>query len=335
MRFDFLIPGLLSSPIAQRIREFAPALASLLARASVDKMDAESPESWIASRFGLTNNDRTFPFAAVASRAEPIGHSSDKYWLRADPVHLSVNRDRMVLLDASQLSITATECAALAVNLQEHFKNDDFSIHAPDPQRWYISSSQPISIHTHPISDVRGCNVADYWFDGPGRGLWQTRLSEMQMLLHADPVNEARDTDGRLPINGIWLWGAGDLPSALNHEYARVISNDVLLEGVASITAAQFLEASKFRWSAVSPKEDGNTLVELDELALPTAYGEWDAWQTSLSALDQNWFAPALAALKNGRLKEIKIYALSKKHSRVFSIKRIDLMKLWRHAQII
>ncbi len=332
MRFDFLVPGLLGSPSAQKLCEFAPALATLLARASVSEHRAESLESWVAIGFGAASN-RTFPFAAVASRAESIAHESEKYWLRADPIHLSVNRDRMVLLDASQLDITPAESVALLQTLVEHFKKDNFSIHAPYPERWYISSNQPIAIHSHPTSEVRGCNVADYWFDGADRALWQTRLSEMQMLLHAHPVNEAREAAGRLQINGIWFWGAGDMPSALTRNYAQIVSNDVLLKGIASITAVRFINASQFSWSELSVIQNGNTLLALDHLASPAVYGEWDTWQTALTALERNWFKPALSALKMGQLKEIKIYAPNKKQNRVFSVNRIDLMKFWRRLQ--
>jgi hypothetical protein len=335
MQFDFLVPGLLGSPVAQNIREIAPALATILARASVQDHPSESLELWIAKRFAITKSDEMFPFAALGARAESISNANEKYWLRADPVHLSVNRDRMVLLDASQLDITDAESIALAGTLQDHFKNDDFTIHAPHPERWYISSNKPIALRSHPISEVCGCNVADYWFDGPDRTRWQTRLSEMQMLLHAHPVNEARDAAGQLPINGIWFWGAGESSSFLSRDYAQIVANDVLLEGIASLTATKFVKADLFDQSKLSSNQAESTLVALDQLAIPAAYGEWETWQTSLAALDQVWFAPALSALKNGHLKEIKIYAPSKKHSLDFSLKRIDLMKFWRQSKIV
>jgi hypothetical protein len=335
MRFDFLVPGLLGSPAAQKIREVAPALATILARASVENHPGESLELWIAKRFAITKSDEMFPFAAVGAHAESISNTNEKYWLRADPVHLSVNRDRMVLLDASQLDITDAESVALVGTLQHHFRDDDFTIHAPHPERWYISSNKPIALRSHPISEVRGCNVADYWFDGPDRARWQTRLSEIQMLLHAHSVNEARDAAGQLPINGIWFWGAGESPSSLNRDYAQIVANDVLLEGIASLTAAKFVKANLFDQSELSSNQAESTLVALDQLAIPAAYGDWETWQTSLAALDQAWFAPMLSALKNGRLKEIRIYSPNKKRSLDFSIKRIDLMKFWRQSTIV
>lgn len=334
MRLDFLVPGLLGSPVAQRIREFAPALATLLARASVVSEPAESMEMWITRRFQLTAEGKRCPFAAIASLAERIAHSNAKYWLRADPVHLSVNRDRVVLLDASQLDITPAESTALVATLQAHFRGDDLTFIGPHVERWYVTSDKAIGIRTHPVSTVRGRNVADYWFDGTDRALWQTRLSEMQMLLHAHPVNEAREAAGQLAINGVWFWGEGEMPSTFKHHYAQIIARDVLFEGIAALSSAQFVDASRFHWSELTSELKDSILVVLDQLDVSAAYGEWEAWQTSLSALDQNWFTPALALLQKGHLKTINICAPSEKNGKTFSTSRIDQLKFWRRSHI-
>lgn len=334
MRFYFLVPGLLDSPSPQKIRELAPALATLLARASVAPERSYSLESWIAQRFSQVENDETFPLAAIASCAEQIADSSAANWLRADPVHLSVNRDRVVLLDASQLEITIAESKALILSMQMHFANDGLTFSAPDPNRWYVASDKPIAIRTHPVSHVRGRNVANYWFDGVDRALWQTRLSEIQMLLHAHPVNEAREAAGQLAINGMWFWGEGKAPNFIKHDYTQIVANNVLIAGIAKLTATRFIETSQFRWDEVTPRRAENTLAVLDQLDVSAAYGEWQAWQTALMAMDQNWFAPAYAALKKGQLTAIKIYAPNKEHGKTFSISRIDQLKFWRRLQI-
>ena len=330
MQFEFLVPGLLDSPSAQRIREYAPALATLLKRASVAEELASSLESWIARRFGCDANEENFPFAAVASRADRNTDCAAKYWLRADPVHLSVNRDRIVLLDASQLDVTAVESTALVASMQAHFESDALTFSAPHPRRWYIASDKPFAIRTHCVSAVRGRNVADYWFDGADRALWQTRLSEMQMLLHAHPVNDAREAAGQLQINGVWFWGEGEMPAGLKHPYVHIVADDVLLKGIASLTSSQFTDTHQFEWRKVTAAAPGTTLVALGQLADCAAYGEWDTWQNALTTLDQNWFAPALSALKIGKLKTLTICAPSKADGNTLTINGIDLFKFWR-----
>ena len=328
MQFDFLVPALFDAPRSHRISETAPALAKLIARGSAVKDTTDSMEAWLARQFGYVTDSADLPFAAVASRAETMADASARYWLRADPVHLSVNRDRVVLLDAGQLDITIAESTALVAALQAHFKSDGLNCYGPHPQRWYITSDSPIALRTQPVSAVRGRSIADHWFAGADRALWQARLSEMQMLLHAHPVNDVREAADQLPINGVWLWGAGELPSGGKNIYSRIIASDVLSAGFASLSATRRIESSQFRWADLSPAETGNTLVVIDSLAGLAAYGEWDAWREALATLDQAWFAPALSALKNGKLNAITIYD----PGATTKTTRIDLFKLWRRS---
>ena len=329
MQFDFLVPALFDAPRSHRISETAPALAKLIARGSATTDPTDSMEAWLARQFGYVADSADFPFAAVASRGETMADASAKYWLRADPVHLSVNRDRVVLLDASQLDISAAESAALVAALQAHFKSDGLNVYGPHPQRWYITSDRPIALCTQPVSAVRGRSVADHWFDGADRARWQARLSEMQMLLHAHPLNEARETAGQLPINGVWLWGAGEQPADGKKIYARIIAGDALAAGFAALSAARYTESRQFRWRDVAPPAAGNALVVIDPLAAFAAYGEWDEWRDALATLDQAWFSPALSALKNGTLNAIAICVPGKTST---TTTRIDLFKFWRRS---
>jgi hypothetical protein len=328
MQFDFLVPGLFDAPRSRRISEAAPALAKLIARGASTTEIPTSMEEWLARRMGLVADKADFPFAALASRGESMTNVSAKYWLRADPVHLSVNRDRVVLLDASQLDITIAESSALIAALQAQFKSDGLICHDPHPQRWYIASDSPIALRTQPVSKVRGHSVADFWFDGADRALWQARLSEMQMLLHAHPVNEAREAADQLPINGVWLWGAGEFPSSGKQTYAQIVASDALSAGFAALNAAQHTQSSQFRWSDISSTEGRRALVVIDSLSAFAAYGERDAWCEALAELDPLWFAPALSALKTGKLRGITIYD----PGTTIKTSRIDLLKFWRRS---
>ena len=278
---------------------------------------------------------KSYAFAAIALLGEQDGDPGVDHWLRADPVHLSVNRDRVVLLDGSRLEITPAEAAALCRTMQEQFASDGLIFHAPHPERWYITSDHRIAIHAYPPSAVRGHNVANYWFDGADRARWQGRLSEMQMLLHAHPVNQAREESGKLPINGVWFWGAGARPERVRHIYSHIVAHDVLLAGLASLTRARYIDIDDFHWSSLPNATPSQILVALDHLDKFAAYGEWDAWREALAALDRAWFAPALSALKNGTSSAVTIYALDKNRGAKFTTTRYDLFKFWRRDLVV
>lgn len=335
MRCDFLLPGLLGAPSSYAIKDCAPALAKLLARGATIAENIDSTEAWIAKCFGFSSAEKSHAFAAIAMLGERGLDPGASHWLRADPVHLSVNRDRVVLLDASQLEITMTQAKALCRSMQDHFVNDGLMFHVTHPERWYIQSGNPITLHTHPPSAASGRNVANFWFDGADRALWQRRLSEMQMLLHAHPVNEAREEAGQLPINGVWFWGAGALPDPLRPIYSHIIAHDPSLAGLASLTQARYTDTDDFHWNSLPIATSSQILIVLGQLNSAAAYGEWNAWSEALAALDQVWFAPALSALENGKINAVTSHALDKNHGAKITTTRYDLFKFWRHDFVV
>ena len=317
-----------------KISDHAPALAKLMARGSAVADDAICVEDWLAKRFGSNAERANFPFAAVASHGERAAALAGDYWVRADPVHFSVNRDRLVLLDATQLDITTPESNSFIESLSAHFKSDGLNFFAPHRERWYLQSAEPIALRTYPVATVRGRNVADYWFDGLDRACWQTRLSEIQMLLHAHPINEAREVAGQLLINGVWLWGAGKLPTGAQNYYSQILGNDVLSAGFASLSNTRYSDADQFDGNNTFDMATGNTLVLIDRLSASAAYSEWDAWKKTLAALNQTWFLPTLSSLKNGRIDSVRIFIPHPKHGKQFTTTRTDLFKFWRSNKL-
>jgi hypothetical protein len=335
MQYDFLLPGLLSAPSSYAIKSFAPALAKLLARGTSIAENIDSTEAWIAKCFEFRSAEESHAFAAIALLGERNLDPGTGQWLRADPVHLSVNRDRVVLLDAGQLEITATEANALCQSLQDHFVSDGLRFLAAHPERWYLGSDDPITLRTHPTSTVRGRNVANYWFDGADRALWQGRLSEMQMLLHAHSVNETREEAGRLPINGVWFWGAGALPGRPGSVYSQIVGHDALIAGLASLTQTQYTDSDDFHWNALPIATSSRMLTVLGQLDSAAAYGEWNAWSEALATLDRVWFAPALSVLENGKITAVNLHAPDKNHGAKITTTRYDLFKFWRHDFVV
>ncbi len=165
-----MVPGLFAAPPGAR----RPALELLLARARVQHHDFESAEGWLGRAFGVE------PLPAGALTAGAPG-----FWLRADPVHLRVLRDRVVIVPVGGL---APEYAAtLVATLNEHFAGRH-EFRAPHPDRWAMSSA-PAAIDTPPARSLAGEDLAARLPAPP----WPALLNEIQMALHEHPANEGRE----------------------------------------------------------------------------------------------------------------------------------------------
>jgi hypothetical protein len=118
----------------------------------------------------------------------------------------------------------------------------------------------------------------------------------MQMLLFEHPVNHARESSRRSPVNYVWMWGGGTLragdPAA---PAAAVFTQAALLRDLARAvgTGAAKAPGSFAAFRAASP--GASALVWLDDLEAPDL-------QEQLTAFDSDWAAPMERALDKREL---------------------------------
>src|SRR5687767_2570064 len=100
MHCELLVPGLLSAQAAVR----APALELLMARGRREGADPLSLEKWLFERFEASK-----PAAGAFTLSGAGGEPGEAGWVRADPVHLRLLRDRMVVMPGETLSLSLEE----------------------------------------------------------------------------------------------------------------------------------------------------------------------------------------------------------------------------------
>jgi hypothetical protein len=188
-----------------------PALETVLARGSREAFSGEGSEAAVCQVLGI-ERQQDWPLAPVTLQADG-GDPGTDYWLRADPVHLGVMRDRIVLADSQALELDQAEADALVVSIHGHF-GDSFSPQALQPRRWYLRLPHAPQMSTTPLSCATGRDIDPLQPRGPDASHFRALLNELQMLLHDHPVNLRREARGQLPVNSLWLWGGGVLPEA-------------------------------------------------------------------------------------------------------------------------
>src|SRR3569832_1817754 len=213
-RMLFLIPHLFPSArmlAAATQEQRLPALPTLLARGTRQSSPTEEMEAVLCEALDIARQQDW--------QVAPISHEADDsvagaaYWLRADPVHLRVMRDRIVLADSDTLELTQPEADALTAAIGQHF-GAGLSPIACHPKRWYLRLDAAPRLTTHARSVAVGCDIDPLLPHNDDAMQFRTWLNEVQMLLHDHPVNLAREARGALPINALWLWGGGPLPVA-------------------------------------------------------------------------------------------------------------------------
>jgi hypothetical protein len=322
----FLIPHLF--PPARLLETAAldlslPALQTLLARGAPMRCPEEGTEAALCEALGVTRQ-QDWPVAPMTLTAD--GGAGEGYWLRADPVHLRVMRDRIVLADSSVFELSQQEADALAATISQHF-GDALHPLPLHPTRWYLHVPHVPQLRTTPLSVASGRDIHPLLPQGDAAGRLRSVLNELQMLLFEHPVNQAREARGELPVNSLWLWGGGTAPAAPTAGPAVYARNET----------ARALGA--FCGSRVDPlppqlepamlKTAGGGL--LGGLTLARQCGGAYGWREGVRALEQNWFVPLLAALSAVDASGVQL--LDPVNGRALQLQAMDAWKIWRRPR--
>ena len=305
-----------------------PALRTLIGRGDAAAFRCDDEQAWLCERFGIARQ-ADWPSAPIAvfGAGMPPG---ENYWLSADPVHLQVNRDQLILTAPENLAITDAEAVSLCAALNRHFAADHFTFLAPQPHRWYLRTARPARIHTSGLSRAVGRDVDRILPEGEDRLAWHRIFNEVQMLLHAHPVNEEREERGALPINSLWFSGGGVLPAART-AFQAVIGSSALARGLAKLADISFV-APDGGVAAVAADE---ALIELHDAATAALRIDDAAWKDALENLERLWFVPLQGMLKKGRIRKLVIATVVNGRSHEWSVSRLNLWRLWRSVAVL
>lgn len=330
---DLFLPADFAAEVCAGLR--LPALERMLARGA-STGPAPSTGSGRAEGGGASLEDHLcdlfgVPCEAGASIA-PISAAFDGLgggcWLRADPVHLRLQRDQLVLLP--EVEVSADEAGRLCAALNAHFAGQGMEFFAPHPQRWYVRLDRSPDIETVPLSQAAGRNVRGLLPQGREAAHWHRVFNEIQMLLFAHPVNEAREARGELPVNSLWLWGGGctaDVQPEKNYDSAG--SDESLAEIFAAATGIPFSGWPE-HWRDVGGDRQ---LLAWTGLRSALRRGDLDAWRAALQEFEAGYAQPLWRALRAGKIARLQVDILGGDHVRHLSLSRADAWAFWRRAR--
>jgi hypothetical protein len=228
-------------------------------------------------------------------------------------------------------ALSPEEAGGLVEALNRHFSGR-LSLTAAEPGRWCARLERSFGLEAPSPLDVAGREVE---LASDGATGWRTLLNEAQMLLHAHPVNHAREARGELEVNSLWLWGVGCAPRVPAPRWQSVTADDPAARGLARLsgTPHRAPPSSAEAWLATTALE-GRHLVLLDALRAPLALGHGAEYGETIDALETRWFAPLLAALRAGRLGMITVHVPDSLGASFETI-RGDLRRFWRRPKAL
>ena len=324
-----IIPGLLG-PDAHFSDDYIPALHSLevlFARSRYSQNLTSSFHKILAEVLGLeVDADKDVPVAAV-TRIIDDNTDCGGIWLRADPVHLSPDRDGLILMDSFILGLSQHDALAIAADVNKVIADEGWMVEVPYEDRWYIKLENELDIITSELPDVVGEDISSHLPKGPDSAKFNNLLNEIQMQLHVSDINQLREKNGELPVNSVWFWGMGSLEIDPDPIWNVIFSDNVFTRSLADLTATRCHSVPQhFIATQEYCNENDDVLILLPQCQAPAQYQNLQLWQKALLLLEGSWFEPVLEWLQNGKLKNLRI--ISDAHD--FQLNRFGLKKFWR-----
>lgn len=335
---DILVPfGLPPAELAADLfREFsAPALAMLAARSrsgneTAPEFSRSLPhETWLARRFALDEQLKRRGSPPVgASLMQMHGIPVDAgLWFVVQPVHIHIARDHLVLTDTRQLRLTEKDSLALFDIAKPLFAETGHDLRYGDAGFWFLRADAWGELQTSTPDAASGHNI-DIWMPkGPGERDWRKVQNEVQMHWFNHPLNAEREMRGLKPVNSLWLWGGEDVTTDRSPApYTKSFNLDGWMRAFAQIIPGNDQAASAER--LIAARSELN-LVVLDNLLEPALSNNWAEWLDRLRALETNWFAPLLDALKSGTIGPVSFILTNDTRISRFTATRSSLRKFW------
>jgi hypothetical protein len=236
-------------------------------------------------------------------------------------VHLLTALDHLQLAAPVPLPLDATESADLLATLNDHLAGSGFALHPLPGSSWLCECPPGLEFTADEPSLAVGQNLRELLPTGRDAGKVRALVNELQMLLHEHPVNERRLTRGQLPVNSVWLWGAGtaNQPGATTPEL--LLTDDPWLAALWHLHGGRVQSPDVL--AATLEKESIDVRVALAPMMSVHRVREDLRW------IERVILAPARAALTAGRVSRVALHA----GRDVFEVSAGARWAVWRRAR--
>jgi hypothetical protein len=315
-------PQELSADIIRALQ--APSLATLLSRNKLllkHEFDSNSRvlphETWLAQQWRGAGRDA--PLATSVMRG--LGLAPDAgYWFIVHPVHIQLARTHLSMADTRQLGLAEDDARALFALAQPYFD----TLLWGDANTWFMRADDWSGLQTASTDAATGVNLADWMPQGQAALGFKKLQNEIQMLWHEHPVNEARQARGLPPVNSFWMWGGS--PAAPTQPPAQLAVSGGS-DWMAALASDGMRDPSPTQFLSNSATERKLLLAQLVPAGVAN---DWSAWLYAMQALEQTWFAPLLAALRDGGLSELTLLLGDRDGWTEIRTSGMALRKFWR-----
>jgi len=309
-----------------------PSLETLLAKSQFSHDSTNDVYTWLCTAFNV-GKQQDWPVAPLTQQMDTseykLADMHTGYWLRADPVHLRIEHNHIMLADRHTFQLTHDEAIQFTDAINPLLADDNITLFPLHPYRWYICLPKPPDLYTQTLNSVICKNINNLMPTGKEGIHWHKRINEIQMLLHDHPLNQQRETRDQLAINSLWIWGGGNLPQSSRSLYTTIWTNNHFVKALGNWSGIAYKQPPDDASLLLQTADTENNFVYLDELLNDEKYKDAYSWRNKLLHIEHSWFLPLFNALKTKQIKSLRISIINENGSYEFLVKPSSLRKFW------
>lgn len=225
----------------------------------------------------------------------------------ASPISQQLGMNTTLLLDSHSFPISQQEAETIMSGLNDFYQQDaDFKI--IHPQLWQITLPQIDNWQIPAIWDVGGQTDSLLRTENKASKQWLQLNTEIQMWLHAHPINQQRQQQGLFPINSLWLWLPEKTNATQTTSFQLIGTNSVWKQYTQ--TPHQAMPANLQQWQQQCLANHINinqTALFIEDFIVPAHQNDIWLYQQTIEQHEQNFFHPIWQAIKNKQINAIQI----------------------------
>lgn len=272
------------------------------------------PDQALASLFQSAPLPAPAVLSAMADR-DLADQISNGHWLRFDPVRLMPDLTAVWVDRPLPLDFDSAELKPVVDELRTMFEHQGLEWRPKGGGFGLLRLDRAPDCSFLPPDAVHGMRLDEVLPTGPEASRWRRLINESQMVFHQFRSMGRADQQGV----GLWFWGAGTDPGPAGVSGPVCVvdrSESAIVTGLARWLRAQRLDAE----------------TRFEDLPVGCGYVHWPLQDTDVEAalmrLVETWLAPAIQALRRGRLTDIAVVG----SSGCWRLGRLDALAFWRRS---
>ena len=285
--------------------------------------------AWLAGSLGRPDLAAAAPARIAAAAATGGGIGTP--WI-VTPLELSVHRSGTHLEHRGILRLARAELTALAHAFKDAFGPSGLALTPLSSGDFLLETPGIAAVPTLEPARWAGGDIAVALPRGAGAAPLRRFLSEVEMWLHAQELNDTRRRRGDPPVTTLWPWGATGEPAPPERRATRgaplAFGREAYLRGLWQLLGSE-CRGLPGRFEDVASAASAAGAVLIVDVGAELERDAECTLADAMSRLDARFVSPSLEALRRGEVDGVTLIA----NDTLVRLRRHSHLRVWRRAR--